>query len=97
LTDAWDRHQPAAGVRSPRHAPHVGVNRGDRRHDRGAGRNQTPHGRGETRDPLAGLESLIDEGSGERARKANPEHDRQASNLIFQGHPLADQLLARDD
>ena len=26
-----------------------------------------------------------------------PEHDRQASDLIFQGHPLADQLLARDD
>ena len=27
----------------------------------------------------------------------DPEHDRQAPDLIFQGHALADQLLARDD
>ena len=29
--------------------------------------------------------------------QSNPEHDRQVSNLVFQGHPLANQLLARDD
>ena len=27
--------------------------------------------------------------------QTDPEHDRQASDLIFQGHSLADQLLAR--
>ena len=47
--------------------------------------------------PSLALESLIDEGGGERARQPDPEHDRQASDLVFQGHPLADQLLARDD
>ena len=50
----------------------------------------------ETRDPFAGFESLVNEGGGERAREPDPEHDRQASNLVFQGHPLANQLLARD-
>jgi hypothetical protein len=45
----------------------------------------------------AGFESLVDEGGSERARELDPEHDRQASNLVFQGHPLANQLLARDD
>jgi hypothetical protein len=40
---------------------------------------------------------LVDEGGGERARKPDPEHDRQTSDLILQGHPLADQVLARDD
>jgi hypothetical protein len=59
LTDAWDRHEPAASVRSSRHAPHVGVDRGDRRHNRGARRYQSSHGGGETGHPLAGLESLI--------------------------------------
>jgi hypothetical protein len=47
--------------------------------------------------PSLALRSLVDEACGERARQSDPEHDRQASNLIFQGHPLADQLLARDD
>jgi hypothetical protein len=47
--------------------------------------------------PFAGFESLFDEGGGERAREPNPEHDRKASNLVFQGHSLADQFLARDD
>ena len=47
--------------------------------------------------PSLALESLIDEGGGERSRKPDPEHDRQASGLVFQGYPLADQLLARDD
>ena len=31
-----------------------------------------------------------------RAREPDPEHNRQTANLIFQGHPLTDQLLARD-
>jgi hypothetical protein len=31
------------------------------------------------------------------AGQSDPEHDRQASNLVFQGHSLHDQLLARDD
>jgi hypothetical protein len=60
-------------------------------------RNQAPHGRGETCYPLAGFEGLIDERGGERAREPGPEHNRQPSDLIFQGHALPDQLLARDD
>ena len=59
--------------------------------------NQTPHGGRETGDPLACFKSLVDEGGGERARQSDPEHDREASDLIFQGHSLADQLLARAD
>ena len=97
MADAWDGHQPAAGRRGSCHTSHVGVDRGDRRHHCGSRRNQTPHGGRETGDPLACFKSLIDEGCGERARQSDPEHDRQASDLVFQGHPLADQLLARDD
>ena len=58
---------------------------------------KTPHSGGETRDPFAGFESLVDECSRERTREPDPEHNRQASDLIFQGHSLADQLLARAD
>src|SRR5262249_33180989 len=47
--------------------------------------------------PFACFESLIDEGGGKSSRQPDSEHDRQASDLIFQGHALADQLLARDD
>jgi hypothetical protein len=53
-------------------------------------RNQTPHGGREIRDPFADFESLVDEGGDKRARELDPEHDRQASDLVFQGHPLAD-------
>ena len=60
-------------------------------------REGTPHSGGETRDPFAGFESLVDECSRERTREPDPEHNRQASDLIFQGHSLADQLLARAD
>jgi len=41
-----------------------------------ARRNQSPHGGGKTNHPLAGFESLIDEGGGERTRKPDPEHNR---------------------
>ena len=67
------------------------------RHHRGSRRNQSPHGGRETGDPLACFKSAVDEGGGERARQPDPEHDRETTDLIFQGHPLADQLLARDD
>ena len=63
----------------------------------GSCRNQSPHGGGETGDPLACFKSLVDEGGGKRAREPDPEHDRETTDLIFQGHPLANQLLARDD
>jgi hypothetical protein len=49
------------------------------------------------RDPFACFESLVDECGRERARERVPENDRQASNLVLQGPPLANQLLARDD
>ena len=49
------------------------------------------------RSPRWPLESLIDEGGGERARKPDAEHDGQTTDLVFQGHALPDQLLARDD
>src|SRR5277367_2650019 len=88
---------PAAGPRGSRHASYVGVDRRDRRHHGSPSRNQTSHGGGKTRDPFACFESLVDEGGGQRARKPDPEHNRQASDLIFQGYALADQLLARDD
>ena len=42
-----------------------------------------------------GFESLVDEGGGERAREPDPEHDREVSDLVFQGHPLADEFCAR--
>ena len=32
-----------------------------------------------------------------RAREPDPEYNGQAPDLIFQGHALSDQLLARDD
>ena len=67
------------------------------RHHSGARSTQTAHGGGEASDPLACSKSLVDEGCGERAGQSDPEHDRQASNLVFQGHALANQLLARDD
>ena len=51
----------------------------------------------EPRDPFAGFESPVDEAGGERAREPDPEHDREASDLVFQGHSLADQFFARDD
>jgi hypothetical protein len=31
------------------------------------------------------------------AGQSDPEHDQQASDLVFQGHALADQFLARAD
>ena len=46
--------------------------------------------------PSLAFEGLPEEGGGERAREPDPEHDRQASDLVFQGHPLADQFLAGD-
>jgi hypothetical protein len=97
FADAWDGHQPTAGRRGSCHTSHVGVDRGDRRHRCGSRRNQSPHGDRETSDPLASFKGVIDEGEGERAGQSDPEHDRQASDLVFQGHALADQLLARDD
>ena len=97
MADAWNRHEPSAGFRRRRHAPDVGVDRRDCGHHRGARSNQSAHGGGETGDPLACFESLLDEGGGKSSRQPDPEHDRQASDLIFQGHALAHQLLARDD
>src|SRR5271155_2995563 len=97
LAYAWDGHQPAASRRSSCHAPHVGVDCSDRGHHGSPRRNQTPHGGRETRDPFAGFESLVDEGGGERAGQSDPEYDRQTTDLVFQGHPLANQFLARDD
>src|SRR4029077_20488390 len=41
--------------------------------------------------------SVVDEGGGERAGQSDPEHDRETTDLIFQSHSLADQLLARAD
>src|SRR3984885_7331583 len=77
--------------------PYVGVDRGDRTHHRSPRRNQTPHGGRQTGDPLACSKSVIDEGIRERAGQSDPEHDRETTDLIFQGHSLPDQLLARDD
>jgi hypothetical protein len=74
---------------------HVRVDCSDRRHHCGSCRNQSPHGGRKTGDLLACLESLIDERCGERAWQPNPEHNRLASDLIFQGYSLADKLLAR--
>src|SRR5277367_4939162 len=79
---------PAAGPRGSRHASYVGVDRGDRRHHGSPSRNQTSHGGGKTRDPFACFESLVDEGGGESPREPDPEHDRQTSDLIFQGYSL---------
>jgi hypothetical protein len=58
---------------------------------------QIPHSGGETSDPLACFKSLVDERCGQRAGQSDPEHDRETPNLVFQGHLLADQLLAGDD
>ena len=97
MADAWNCHETSAGFRRRRHAPDVGVDRRDCGHHRGARSNRSAHGGGETADPLAGFESLIDEGGSESARKPDPKHNSEAPDLIFQGHPLAHQLLARDD
>ena len=40
---------------------------------------------------------FVDEGGGECAGESDPEYDHETTGLIFQGHPLADQLLARAD
>jgi hypothetical protein len=97
LTDAGDCHEPAASVGRPRHASDVRVDGGDCGHDGGSGGDQAPHGGGETSHSFACFESLIDEGGGERAREPDPKDDRQAPDLIFQGHALPNQFLARDD
>jgi hypothetical protein len=44
---------------------------------------------------FAGFEGLIDERGSERAREPDPEYNGQPPDLIFQGHALSDQLLAR--
>ena len=44
----------------------------------------------------AETKSLVDEGDGECAWQSDPEYDRKASDLVFRGHSLADQLLARE-
>ena len=77
--------------------PVVCVDRGDRRHHGSPSRNQTSHGGGKARDPFACFESFVDEGGGESPREPDSEHDRQTSDLIFQGYSLAHQLLARAD
>ena len=47
-------------------------------------------------DPFAGFESLVDECSRERTREvSDPEHNRQASDLIFRCSLLADQGFLR--
>jgi hypothetical protein len=46
---------------------------------------------------VTALRAWLTKAAGERAREPDPEDDRQASNLVFQGHPLANQLVARDD
>jgi hypothetical protein len=97
LTDAGDRHEPTARPRGRRHASHVCVDGGDHRHHRDSRRNQPSHSGRETHDPFACFEGLVDECSRERAREPDPEHERQASYLIFQGHSLPDQFLARND
>jgi hypothetical protein len=58
---------------------------------------RTPHGCRETGDPLACSKSLVDQGGGESAREPDPEHDREASDLVFEGHPLTKEFFARDD
>src|SRR5580693_5022035 len=60
-------------------------------------RQSPPHGGRETSDPLACCKGVIDERGGKRAGQSDPEHDRKTTDLIFQAHPLADQLLARAD
>ena len=71
LAYAWNCHQPAARRRSSCHA-HIRIDRSNRRYHGSPRRNQTPHGGRKTGDPLACLESLIDEGCGERARQPVP-------------------------
>ena len=97
LSYAWDCHQPATGRGGPCHAPYVGVDRGDRSHHGSPRRNQPSHGRRETSDSLACSMSVVDEGGGERAGQSDPEHDRETTDLIFEGHSLAHQLLACAD
>ena len=97
MSDAWNRHQPAAGRRSSCHASHIRIDRSNRRHYGSSRRNQTPHGGRETSYPLACSKSVVNEGGGERAGQSDPEHDRETTDLIFQGHSLANQLLARAD
>ena len=82
----------SAGYRPPRPSPSASCLRRSQRPPSSQRRAQhsNPHGGGETGDPLAGFESLVDECSRERARQSDPEHNRQASDLIFQGHSLAD-------
>jgi hypothetical protein len=56
-------HQPAADHRGLGHAPDVCVDRSDRSvHGNPCG-DQTPYGGRKTRDPFAGFERLVDEGS----------------------------------
>ena len=47
--------------------------------------------------PSLALRAWSMKAASERARQPDPKHDREAPDLIFQGHSLADQLLARDD
>jgi hypothetical protein len=47
--------------------------------------------------PSLALRALSTKAAVSARGESDPQHDRQASDLIFQGHSLADQLLARDD
>jgi hypothetical protein len=63
----------------------------------GTRRNQTPHGGGQAGDALARPERLPDEGGAERTGQSDAEHHGKTADLVLQGDPLADQLLASDD
>jgi hypothetical protein len=44
--------------------------------------------------------SIVDDlfwNAGKGAREPDPEHDREASDQIFQGHPPADEFFAREN
>ena len=47
--------------------------------------------------PSLALRALADERGGERAGESDPEHDRETTDLVFEGHSLAHQLLACAD
>ena len=59
--------------------------------------NGTSHGGLQASDALARPERLVDETRAEGARQPNAEHHGKATDLVLEGDPLADQLLAGDD
>ena len=93
-----NRHQPPAGLRRALETLHVGVDRDDRLRARRCARRAAPASR-RTRPAIPRCRAIACSAKAgtQPARQPDPEHHRQAADLVLERDALADQLLACDD